>query len=514
MTGLMLWLACNDQNLNKLSDPEVGVDPLIVVHPEVLSFGEFSAAPIHRELTIQNNGEATLELSTISIAGDAAASFTYLDAVQSMSLEPTESVRLSFAFEPTMVNNQAVVRISSNDPDNPVVDVPMLGSMIAPMLSIQPNPLAAGLQDVGCYSEHALQLSNVGTAPLTINEVLSSDEQFEFLSFDSLPIHLQPTESETVMIGFTPQSIGALNAPLTVVSNAVNTPTMFTVQGTGQADMFQQSWTLETGPKSDILFSVDLSSSMSDEAEALAQQFNTFITELSNYTADWQVMVVNADHGCNHSGILTPNTPNYASIFSDAVKTGAYDISFTEALLTNVTRGVEKTGAGECNEGFLRPDAQLHIIMLSDECEQSPNPGICGTQWQSYIDRIYQEKGDPNLVRLSSVAGDYPSGCGGTAQFGSGYWESAQITGGVFISICSDWTSPYSLQMLASSSVSQVQFDLDYPPIESSIVVEVDGVPHPDWTFDATTNSVTFNTDAPETGSTVTIEYALQSSCE
>ena len=31
------------------------------------------------------------------------------------------------------------------------------------------------------------------------------------------------------------------------------------------------------------------------------------------------------------------------------------------------------------NEGF-RPNAQLHVIMLSDECEQSPNPGICGTQ--------------------------------------------------------------------------------------------------------------------------------------
>ena len=96
----------------------------------------------------------------------------------------------------------------------------------------------------------------------------------------------------------------------------------------------------------------------------------------------------------------------------------------------------------------------LHIIMLSDECEQSPNPGICGTQWQDYIDRIVLQKGDASLVRMSAIAGDYPSGCGNptSAQFGSGYWESTQLTNGLFISICSNWTDPYYLQQLALTS--------------------------------------------------------------
>ena len=73
-----------------------------------------------------------------------------------------------------------------------------------------------------------------------------------------------------------------------------------------------------------------------------------------------------------------------------AAQTGAYDISFTEALLTAVTNAVEKTDAGECNEGFLRSAAMLHIVMLSDECEQSPNPYL-RTQWQ-YVDRIVAQK--------------------------------------------------------------------------------------------------------------------------
>ena len=154
--------------------------------------------------------------------------------------------------------------------------------------------------------------------------------------------------------------------------------------------------------------------------------------------------------------------------------------------------------------------------MLSDECEQSPNPGICGTQWQGYIDRVIAAKGNADLVRMSSVAGDYPSGCGNpqTAEFGSGYWEASQITGGTFLSICSDWTSPLSLQQLASNSISQNRFLLSSIPIESTIAVRVDSILHTDWSFDSNSNEIVMNSSFPSSGSEVRIGYYQQSSCE
>jgi len=259
---------------------------------------------------------------------------------------------------------------------------------------------------------------------------------------------------------------------------------------------------------------------MTEEQVLLGQQFQTFITQLSSYTTDWQVMVVNADHGCNHSGILTPNTSGYEDIFLEAVQTGAYDISFTEALLTAVTNGVEKTDPTECNEGFLRPNAMLHIIMLSDECEQSPNPGICGTQWQNYVDRIITQKGDPSLVRMSAIAGDYPSGCSltgqpnsQTAEFGSGYYEASIATGGLFISICSDWTDPFYLQQLAAASVENAIFELSNPPILDSIEVTIDGVIITSgWSYDQSTNSILLDTQPPEL-STVQVQYYAKPGC-
>ena len=53
---------------------------------------------------------------------------------------------------------------------------------------------------------------------------------------------------------------------------------------------------------SDIIFAVDQSCSMDDDAANLASNFSSFIGQLSNYSNDWQIMVVNDDNGCTNLG--------------------------------------------------------------------------------------------------------------------------------------------------------------------------------------------------------------------
>ena len=428
-----------------------------------------------------------------------------------------ESKTIPISFEAIASENNAWIEVSSNDTTTGTIPVTLSGRAQIPELSVIPNPMDMGNIAVGCDSEQSLILSNTGDALLSISAITDiASDSFSYVFAQTLPIDLAPAEFLTLPIQFTPTSLDFHQYELLFTSNSTPTVNTVSLYGTGISEPQEDLWEIDSAPQSDILFAVDLSSSMSDEALVLGQQFSTFISTLSTYTSDWQAMVVNADHGCNHSGILTPNTTGYEEIFSEAVRTGAYDISFTEALLTNVTRAVEKSGSGECNEGFLRPNTMLHIIMLSDECEQSPNPGICGTQWQSYVDRIVAAKGDANLVRISAVAGDYPSGCGTpqTAEFGSGYWESTVATGGVFLSICSDWTSPLSLQQLASTSISQNRFALSAPPITESIDVWVDGIMHSDWSFDESSNEVIFLSSPASSGSEVRISYYIQPTCE
>ena len=58
----------------------------------------------------------------------------------------------------------------------------------------------------------------------------------------------------------------------------------------------------------------------------------------------------------------------------------------TGSLLTLAANGVEATDPGECNYGFMRSNAMLHIIMVSDEFEQSPY------SWDTYVNQIISKK--------------------------------------------------------------------------------------------------------------------------
>jgi hypothetical protein len=523
-------ISCSENAFNWLKDPNPGGDeivfePQIVVTPESLDFGlqYYQQPAVERTLQIVNIGSGTLEVDQLTITGEGSRSFSIIQPTTTLSLEPQESWQTTVLFTALERLQQAEIIVNSNDAEHPSITVPLYGAGSIPDLLVTPNPLDWNDIAIGCEPDGQLLLLNQGTEDLLVSSVtMPSSPEFSILSSPSFPFTLGPSQSQSIDLVFAPSNVETYTNQLEITSNDPdNAVEIVELLGQGTADFYEESWTIAQAPSSDIIFSVDLSGSMTDEQQALGQQFHTFISQLSTYTNDWQVMVVNADHGCNHSGILTQNTADYETTFLQAVQTGAYDISFTEALLTAVANGVEKTDTTECNEGFLRSNAMLHIIMLSDECEQSPNPGICGTQWQDYVDRIIAQKGDPNLVRMSAIAGDYPSGCSmtgqpnsQTAEFGSGYYEASVATGGLFISICSDWTDPLYLQQLASASILQATFELEEVPIVNSITVSIDGNSLTSgWNYDASSNSILLDTQPAEL-STVSVEYYAIFECE
>jgi hypothetical protein len=274
---------------------------------------------------------------------------------------------------------------------------------------------------------------------------------------------------------------------------------------------YEDVWDHPANSPSDIIFAIDKSCSMDDNQNALANNFSTFITELSNYSTDWQVMVINDSNGCNQTGILTSSTPGYVATFQQAINSSTKS-QYTEKLLTPAAWAVDKTDSGECNQGFLRSNAMLHIILVSDEPEQSS-----GT-WSNYVNQIIAKKGDAANVRISAIAGDVPGGCWSgsqSAEAGSGYYEAVNYTEGVFLSICSNWASSSNLELLAEASVIQNTYVLDNQAIEETIVVEINGSESSNgWYYDEASNSVIFETNAPEEGDSVTITYAAPATCD
>ena len=100
-----------------------------------------------------------------------------------------------------------------------------------------------------------------------------------------------------------------------------------------------------------------------------------------------------------------------------------------------------QTGQGGCNEGFLRDDAILHVVFISDEDDNSPgwNEGD-PDYWLDYVDQIITIKGREDQVRFSAITGPAPDGCDG-AEPGFGYNEAVTSIGGERLNICQDWAS-------------------------------------------------------------------------
>ena len=413
------------------------------------------------------------------------------------------------AFVPLGANAQVgQAFVSSNDEDDPKVLVELLGQGAVPELAFDPNPMDFGRTYVGCTKDNTLDLVNVGTDVAEVYTLAQTGSAFTLYNTPTLPLTLYPGESVSMNVDFTPALEDTYGGYVVATSSEPAGTRKGEQSGEGKfAAEYEDVWEIPVDPPSDIIFFVDQSCSMDDDQRTLADNFSTFITELNGYTTDWRILVVNDDDGCNNSGVLTSSTSNYASRFSTAVSAGGG--SYTEAGLIVMSRAVDKTDSGDCNDNFMRSDAMLHIIMVSDEPEQSPG------SWSDYVTAVIAKKGSTANVRMSAIAGPVPGGCA-TADPGTGYSDAVNATGGVFLSICSSWSSSSNLQMLAEASVSQATYELSRTPVESTIEVTVDGVNAASslWTFDSATNTLTFDTLIPTEGQTVVITYAGSASCD
>jgi len=514
--GVILALtACSDQNFSKIPDQNTGDEPNIEVSPALLQFGTASRDddPIVQTFTVKSTGVIALNIDSIVIDGENAASFTILTDLAGASMPPGTETTVDVAFQPMGANQQfATATVISDDPDEPLVPVELYGEGAVPELQIDPDPIDFGTSYVGCDNEINVELTNIGTDTLVIESLVQDgDEDIRLASHDDLPITLEPGELSTAVFAFGPENEGAFSGQLSVESNEPLGTRVAEQLATGSfAGWYTDTWEIPSDPPTDIMFAIDQSCSMDDDQRRLATNFSTFIGLLSSYSNDWQIIIANDDDGCNQTGILTPSTPGYQTLFTDQVSRGGG--TFTEALLTVGARAAESASyAGGCNYGFMRDGAALHLVLVSDEPEQSS--WISGESWSTLVSRVQTAKGDPGMVKISAIAGDYPGGCG-SADAGDGYYQAVGATHGEFISICSDWADTTTLEQLASASIIQNTFELLQNPIPETISVFVNSTEVTGWTYEATSNSVTIDSVDPGEGDLVEISYGGAASCD
>jgi hypothetical protein len=151
------------------------------------------------------------------------------------------------------------------------------------------------------------------------------------------------------------------------------------------------------------------------------------------------------------------------------------------------------------NLGFLREDAALAVVVVSNQDDQSP--GSVSTN----VTALRQVKPKTPMT-FSAIVGP-PSGCPSAVQPGARYLDVVNALGGVSASVCAaDWSQ--SLNTIADGLFRpRDTFPLEAPADMNSLRVMVNGTATTAWTYDAARQSVVFQTP-PTAGSAIEIEFS------
>ncbi len=275
----------------------------------------------------------------------------------------------------------------------------------------------------------------------------------------------------------------------------------------------------------DILWAIDDSGSMTNERRTLVGNFNRFVQELLNLRVDFQMGVTSviAGDGGRLRGttkIITNQTPNPAMVFETNTTFPNSRSRWEQGLrMTQLGLTSPNIDPGQPNAGFLRPNAALAIIVVTNEDDSS----FGTTDYYARVFRSLKGKGNENLVSFSVIGGTLPNGCvppgesglyGSTADPAVRYGEVATKTGGIIGSICDASFEQTLLRIAQALNTLKRVFPLTLLPIATSVSVTVNGQAVPQdpvngWQYRADTNSVVFlGNYVPPPGSIVRLTYA------
>lgn len=299
------------------------------------------------------------------------------------------------------------------------------------------------------------------------------------------------------------------------------------LENASQSDTFIQGGDGENGLLwTDILFVIDDSCSMLEEQRALVRNFAAFIDVTNSSEIDYHIGVTTTDTGIGSAaGRLLPiggtfservvtrgSRPSPHTHFERIAQVGLGGSGSERGMLAAQLALSEELS--EDNAGFLREEARLALIFISDERDQSP--GFT----ESYAEFFRSLKASPQMLSAFAIAGARLEGCegiGGGASAAPRYHELVDRLGGATASICTeDWA--FTLANISKAAFGlKDAFPLSQRP-EGEIEVFVDGVAIPQergpvefWYYHQPSNSVIFNGGRePGAGSEVELRYRVR----
>ncbi|MDP3499878.1 MAG: choice-of-anchor D domain-containing protein [Myxococcales bacterium] len=466
---------------------------------------------------------------------------------------------------------------------NPQARVPLRTSVGPSCLAVTPDPLDFGTvkyvapPGMRCSSApRTLTVYNVCSSPVTLRSFAlqaaggqqaggpncaggMACPEFFVTQTPMIPTNglaLNPGQLVTFQARYSPIDVGADTGAVSidVLQSGQTVTYLVGMQGRGdpsglQTDTFMQ----DTQPKADILLVIDDSCSMGDKQQSLSTNFGSFIQYAASAGVDYQIGIITTTTNANQcppppfpcimpstpgdgvlrtiragqpnqiGPILRSNTPNVGQAFQQLVNVGTDGSGTEEALATSVLALTPPRIVTE-NAGFLRTDANLAIVIVSDAGDQSNQP------LSYYENRLINVKGFNRLSMFTlSAIGPFLSSAPGSCTYDGGgdpqrYAALVTRTGGVREEICTNnWAT--ALQGLGRTAFGfRTMFFLGTSPDLTGgrmLNVQINNMPVAGggacmngapasgaWCYDAAANAVRFTAmTTPAAGQTLTVQY-------
>ena len=410
-----------------------------------------------------------------------------------------------------------------------------------PDVSLHPEVLSFPSRVPDCESApETLTIKNMGEAPLEIYDVhLGGSDADSYLLEVGTAVSstLQAGESVDVEVSFKPTRRGDLVAELIVSTNDPDEADVFaSLAGVAAHNIAEDIFDQPLPDALDVLWVIDNSCSMSE----IVADLNSSLTSLTqSFTAlglDYHLAVVSTDMADpDHSGKLQG-----AGVMSPSMQGGAQGVvdAFTVASDVGVGGSADERGRDAAyaalrdplltghNSGFLRADAHLAIVVVSDEPDSSID--ISQSDFISWLDAF---KGDPEKTSLSAMVnedGDSflsssdPSCVPAPAASENQHYNIiAAQTGGLTAELCELDFAKVMTYLAYNAAGLNAEFPLSGTPVNAPLGVKVtvagQAVPYSPisgWAYDAATNSIVFKQDSvPGPGEGVIVEYEVAGSC-
>ncbi|MBX5480697.1 MAG: choice-of-anchor D domain-containing protein [Myxococcaceae bacterium] len=550
------------------------------VTPASVNFGLVTPGT-YREvpITFHNNGVNPGDVCLISgvdlMPGTDPAYSMVGGAIPSKELQSGESFQALIRVEPqgqvpnAVVNLTGTLQYFASSPTRPSGTVPLSTAVGPSCLTIAPAHEDFGAVKPGCSSTtRTFNIYNICSSAVMLDQISVREGAGqqpggpncpgtspcpEFFLTSTPPI---PTGGLSIPSGGTPVTfqakykaidVGSDSGVIAVDVHQTGLPVTYLVTLAGKGDPAGQNtdiFTQDAQPKADLLLTIDNSGSMEPYQTSLANNFASFIQYATSANVDWHIGVTTTDMDdgeppitlpglppipgippgdkgrlrgdANNPKVLTPTTPNVVQLFKDKVKVGTNGSATETGLAPSLAALTPPLSVGE-NAGFLRPDANLAVVVITDAPDQSGQPA------SYYVNSFLNIKGfnRANMFTFNAIAGFAPTPPQGCAGYDGGpddgtYAFVVAQTNGVKDEICTqNWAA--TLQGLGKTAFGfRTTFFLNSTPdVNQPITVKVNGVPVPptqgaqtNWAYDSATNAIVFNQQtAPGPGESLEITY-------